>query len=745
MLPNGSAFGCATCHISSFGGGPRNPFGIAVGALVSPGARTPFWTPTLAALDSDGDGFTNGQELGDPEGDGTAIAGWKATAPGLASSKPVNQVPSITLAVPPEGTSLVAPAVLSLSATAADPDGSVALVEFFSNGTLLGAVRQAPYSLLVDWALGDHAVTARVTDNFGATTLSSALSMTVAPPAGTSLAMPVVAGGSATLSWSGGGGPFAVQKKATLEDPWCVVSEVTAERSVVVPARGASGLLRVADLATGEAIPMTAILSGAFERPNAVAGAGRGSGTFRLLGSTLSFDIQYSGLSGAATAAHIHGPADTESAAGVLINLAPFNGGAFGTAGTFSGSIILTPAQKAAVLSGKTYVNVHTAANAAGEIRGQIVPALLQTVLAGANERPAAVSSGGTGGGAFLLTGDQLTFAISYSGLGGTASAAHIHGPADAEGTAGVMIDLAPFQGGPFGTSGAFHGTVALTPEQLLAVSSGRAYVNVHTEANRAGEIRGQIAPSVTAIPFSVSLAGVHERPEPVPGAGTGTGILALEGDTLHFHLRYSGLSGAATAAHLHGAADVNSNAGVMIDLKPFHLGPLSSNGVFAGSVTLTTPQRAAVISGLTYMNVHTAGSPAGEVRGQVAPALLTASLSGAAERPNPITTTGAGSGHFLKVLDRLWLNVSYSALSGPATASHIHGPADASATAGVVLDLGPFHQGAFGVTGSFAGFATLSPAAASAVTGGLGYVNVHTAANPSGEVRGQLIRPVRP
>ena len=69
MVPNAEAVGagCNLCHVSG-GGTPHNEFGHDVEALVTVNGREVFWTPELAALDSDGDGFTNGQELGDPEG-----------------------------------------------------------------------------------------------------------------------------------------------------------------------------------------------------------------------------------------------------------------------------------------------------------------------------------------------------------------------------------------------------------------------------------------------------------------------------------------------------------------------------------------------------------------------------------------------------------------------------------------------------------------------------------------------------
>lgn len=61
-IPNGAQFSCANCHINPAGDGPRNVFGTAFGN------NNKRWSSTLAKLDSDNDGFTNGQELQDPNG-----------------------------------------------------------------------------------------------------------------------------------------------------------------------------------------------------------------------------------------------------------------------------------------------------------------------------------------------------------------------------------------------------------------------------------------------------------------------------------------------------------------------------------------------------------------------------------------------------------------------------------------------------------------------------------------------------
>lgn len=745
MLPNGNVFSCTTCHTTAFGG-PRNAFGREVERRVRPGSRDAFWTPDLAALDSDGDGFTNGEELGDPEGDDTAIVGWKVTNPGSATSKPaVNRAPTVSITAPTEGATFTAPAISAVTAEASDPDGSVARVEFFSNGRLLGSVVQAPYSLMVDWALGGHAITAKATDNQGASTTSSVVTMSVNAPDAPAMGSARPADGNLEMTWTGGGGPFALQSKAGMTDPWCSVGAVMTNRSFTAPMPGAAGFYRVADLATLGPVPMTASLGGDFERPTPVTTPGRGSATFKVQGSTLSFDIEYSGLSGPATAAHIHGPAGLEEGASVLINLEPFHGGAFGTAGTFSGSVILTAEQKAAVLGGRTYVNVHTDQNRGGEIRGQILPVLMQAALNGANERPDPIASAGTATGLFLLTGDQLTFNVSYSGLSGPAINAHIHGPADAENSAGVLINLAPFNGGAFGAAGTLAGTVTLTPAQLVAVASGLTYVNIHTDAHRGGEIRGQILPCIAATPLSTTLSGAFERPDPIAGAGTGSGILAIDGDTLLFSLRYTGLSGPAIQAHIHGPSAASGSAGVLINLAPFNGGSFGTSGALAGRVNLTPEQRGHLLAGQTYVNVHTEANRGGEIRGQVIPALMTASLAGANERPDPVSSPGTGSGHFVVAVDRLWLNVTYRGLTGPATMAHVHGPADLTGAAGVLLNLGPFHGGPFGSSGSFAGSAALDAATTAALVDGLTYVNIHTEAHQPGEIRGQILRPASP
>jgi hypothetical protein len=97
------------------------------------------------------------------------------------------------------------------------------------------------------------------------------------------------------------------------------------------------------------------------------SGKGTAMATLDTATKMLTWDVDYSGLSGAATAAHIHGPADPGANAPIAV---PFNGS---LASPIKGSSALTDAQIQQLEAGKWYVNIHTDANKGGEIRGQLV------------------------------------------------------------------------------------------------------------------------------------------------------------------------------------------------------------------------------------------------------------------------------------------------------------------------------------------------------------------------------------
>ena len=100
--------------------------------------------------------------------------------------------------------------------------------------------------------------------------------------------------------------------------------------------------------------------------PNNSAGKGTADIDYDPATKKLSWKLTYSGLSGNATAAHFHGPAEPGKNAGVAVAIP---GAALSPA---EGTATLTDAQAADLLAGKFYVNIHTAANPGGEIRGQV-------------------------------------------------------------------------------------------------------------------------------------------------------------------------------------------------------------------------------------------------------------------------------------------------------------------------------------------------------------------------------------
>ena len=214
------------------------------------------------------------------------------------------------------------------------------------------------------------------------------------------------------LTVSGGIGPFGVLRADVVTELFCGIAAVT-QRSIPIVNEGPAGFYRLADLAATPPVRLTVSLSGAAERPMPVFTTADGFGTLEISGNTLTLNIGYRGLSGAATAAHIHGPANSSGATGVIIDLAPFNGGAFGVSGTLIGSVAISADTKAALLSGLTYVNVHTVANAGGEIRGQVAPAVFQAELSGAAERPSDTPSRANGFALLTVIGAELAFDIS--------------------------------------------------------------------------------------------------------------------------------------------------------------------------------------------------------------------------------------------------------------------------------------------------------------------------------------------
>ena len=122
-------------------------------------------------------------------------------------------------------------------------------------------------------------------------------------------------------------------------------------------------------------LQFVARLNGANERPTPITTPGQGAATLVLDNNQLKLNLNYYGLTGAPTMAHIHGPATTEQATGVLVGIDSLAvNPPLAASGRYSGTLTLTSAQILNLLDGLTYLNIHTGLNGSGEIRGQITP-----------------------------------------------------------------------------------------------------------------------------------------------------------------------------------------------------------------------------------------------------------------------------------------------------------------------------------------------------------------------------------
>lgn len=152
-------------------------------------------------------------------------------------STALNTAPTVTLTAPASGGSAVAPADITVSADAADADGSIVKVEFLVNGGLAATATTAPFSATVNIPVATVAViTARATDNLGAVTLSAARTFTTTAaepnplPALTNLKL-WLRGDKGVTEISGGVSAW-VDQSGNFNNP---VQTIAGRRPIVVP------------------------------------------------------------------------------------------------------------------------------------------------------------------------------------------------------------------------------------------------------------------------------------------------------------------------------------------------------------------------------------------------------------------------------------------------------------------------------------------------------------------------------
>jgi glucose/arabinose dehydrogenase/regulation of enolase protein 1 (concanavalin A-like superfamily) len=143
----------------------------------------------------------------------------------VTGNPPGNNPPTVNITSPANGATFTAPANIPINATASDTDGTINKVEFYNGSNLIGTDTSSPYG--ITWSgvgAGTYSLTAKATDNGGASTISSPINITV-QPAGGNLPPPWLNGDIGSVGVAGNasysGGTFTVNGSGT--DIWASV------------------------------------------------------------------------------------------------------------------------------------------------------------------------------------------------------------------------------------------------------------------------------------------------------------------------------------------------------------------------------------------------------------------------------------------------------------------------------------------------------------------------------------------
>jgi hypothetical protein len=273
----------------------------------------------------------------------------------------------------------------------------------------------------------------------------------------------------------------------------------------------------------------------------------------------------------------------------------------------------------------------------------------------------------------------------------------------------------------------------------VLSLEVNKVYTAIAIDGLMAGDgptliTADDLAPSFNAsTTFNVSLGGNQEVPM-VTTISSASAVVEIDESLPAFRVTLdASMVTDASMAHVHDG-DIGTIGGVAFGLTDM------GDGTFVLQQTeLTDGLLNDLLSGEWYLNVHTPSNPSGEVRGQIVPdstVVVTFPLSGKQEIPQVISDTmGGGYALFDTTDNGVTLAVATTGVAN-ATMAHIHtGYAGVNGDILVALaqdstDMNLWTSG---------GEINLDQATAELLLSGGHYVNVHTPANPSGELRGQI------
>lgn len=376
--------------------------------------------------------------------------------------------------------------------------------------------------------------------------------------------------------------------------------------------------------------------------------------------------------------------------------------------------------------SGNLYLNVRSSFHINGEMRGQLdwrAEYVMPALLAGENVNPP-VDSTGIALGAFRFSPNltRMEFSVVPVALSSPIKELTLHrGAANSNGPVLAVL----------GTGPEMEGEVVdqLTViEVLFAAFDTGVYAQISTEAHPDGEIRGQLI-----LPPLFNGHGAAEGGEVIPpvvtnARGYGYAVLGYpQNDSLYYVLISDVQSPVSASIH----TGVRGMTGPPVGL----LNETSYPGIYSGALLLTPDDRTAFLNDGLYFNVATAANPAGEIRAQITCNLMhpfAFDLCGDQEVPKR-TVPAYGAAYIC--VNKAGTEMEYALhtldLNGDALTTFLNAGAFGSpGSKREALELpNPYSTGVVDIDASLANDLRNDNA----------FINVHTAANPSGEIRGQV------
>lgn len=430
-------------------------------------------------------------------------------------------------------------------------------------------------------------------------------------------------------------------------------------------------------------------------------GKGSGWGMLSSDRKTLTYQFTVNKLQGTITASHFH-----YAGTGGVVQGITFTGNT--ASGTWTN---IADTMSNHFFNGQLYINVHTTANAGGEIRGtmEVDQGGFAFSLDGSQ---AGTTSGGKGSGYVTFDRDSssnsgvasLNYSFTYAGLRGNITAAHFH----------FLPSGGVLQGVTF-TDSTAKGQWKNIPDSVITLFlQKKIYLNIHTTNVGGGEIRGDVSSLIGEVAFAGILDGSQAG---TSSTSKGTVWATYRSNnSVIYNATYAKLQGTFTAAHFHTSAGGGVVHGVTFNGN--HLSGTWNN--------LSNTNIQDLFKGRIYLNVHSTTAAGGEIRSNMKyiPGLFTAVLNGESAST---ASTGKGTAWVDVSGDSAKYHATIAGLQGNFTASHFHSLPSGGVVKHVVF-----------VDSTTSGYWNLENYIYDFIHRRI-YLNVHSSTAAGGEIRGNF------